>query len=178
MGWQRPFPRKAGGRPRQRHIHAGERRLVRIGKQRGLALVQRRRHRRAHLVQQLPDARLVLLAHVLHPLAQRRQRALLAEILDARLLHRRLIRGSGDGGDGFGAELIELCIHVGEMSRGDCRWRVPAQGRKSESPAPTRTRALRILKLLKHDPAVHPRRLRIAPGFLCTMNSTRNIEFA
>ena len=109
---QRPLPRKARRRPRQRHIHAGKGRLVRIALQCGFAFIERGSHRRAHVVQQFSDARFVVLTHILHSLAQRRKRALLAEKFDARLLDRRLIRGSGDGGDGFGPELFEWSVHV------------------------------------------------------------------
>ena len=109
---QRPLPREARRRARQRHIHTGKCRLVRIALQCGFAFIERRRHGGAHIVQQFSDARFVVLAHVLHALAQRGERALLAEKSDARLFNRSLVRSSGDGGDGFGAEGFEWCVHV------------------------------------------------------------------
>ena len=103
----------ARGLPGQRGVDAGEGRPVRVREQRGLALVERGGDGGAHVVEQFSDARLVVLRHVLHPLAHRRERAGLAEELDARLFDGGFIAGLGDGGERLGAELFELLVHVG-----------------------------------------------------------------
>ena len=109
---QRSFSSKRSRSARQRHIHAGERSLVRIREQRGFACIERGGDDVAHIIEQFADARFVLFGKILHPLAERRESALLAEKFHTREIERGFIGGGCNCGDGFVAELVKLCVHV------------------------------------------------------------------
>ena len=106
---ERPNQQRRAG---QGEVDPGERLGVAFGFERGFALVDRAAQGVAGFVEELADARLVVLGEGFHPFAQAGDAAGAPEVFDADGFKRRFIGRRREGRERFRAELFNLLVHV------------------------------------------------------------------